>query len=164
LLVETAAGDTLRLPGKDWLVFQTRALFTRVEASVDQARIAKLNPVKLSVEVGPMASMLPVVAADEKTAQLDFCHDGLDALLVCVVLMTADNFELAELNDVLLSSGRDGMMKNVLRRVFACSHQTRLKLEQVIQRLSPVRCLIGDLSTPVVTAFIARCAPQSAMQ
>ena len=132
--------------------------------SVDQARIAKLNPVKLSVEVGPMASMLPVVAADEKTAQLDFCHDGLDALLACVVLMTADDFELAELNDVLLSSGRDGMMKNVLGRVFACSHQTRLKLEQVTQRLSPVRCLIGDLSTPVVTAFIARCAPQSAMQ
>ena len=92
MLVETGAGDTLSLPGKDWLVFQTRTLFT-------------------GVEVGPMASMLPVVAADEKTAQLDFCHDGLDALLACVVLMTADDFELAELNDVLLSSGRDGMMK-----------------------------------------------------
>lgn len=80
MLVETAAGDTLRLPGKDWLVFQTRTLFTGVEASVDQARIAKLNPVKLSVEVGPMASMLPVVAADEKTAQLDF---AMTASMLC---------------------------------------------------------------------------------
>ena len=68
LLVETAAGDTLRLPGRDWLGFKTQTLFTGVEASVDQARIAKLNPVKLSIEVGPLASMLPVVAADEKTA------------------------------------------------------------------------------------------------
>lgn len=68
LLVDTAAGDTLRLPGRDWLDFKSRTLFTGVEASVDQARIAKLNPVKLSIEVGPLASMLPVVAVDEKTA------------------------------------------------------------------------------------------------
>ena len=68
LLVETAAGDTLRLPGRDWLGFKTRTLFTGVEASVDQARIAKLNPVKLSIEVGLLASMLPVVATGDKTA------------------------------------------------------------------------------------------------
>lgn len=68
LLVETAAGDTLRLPGRDWLGFKTRTLFTGVEASVDQMRLAKLNPVKLSIEVGPLASMLPVVAADAKDA------------------------------------------------------------------------------------------------
>ena len=68
LMVETAAGETLRLPGRDWLAFETRTLFTGVEASVDQARLAKLNPVKLSIEVGPLASMLPVVAADDKTA------------------------------------------------------------------------------------------------
>lgn len=68
LLVETAAGETVRLSGKEWLGFQTRTLFTGVEASVDQARIATLNPVKLSVEVGPLAAMLPVVAADDKTA------------------------------------------------------------------------------------------------
>ena len=68
LLVQTATGDTLRLSGKDWLGFKTRTLFTGVEASVNQARIAELNPVSLSVEVGPLASMLPVVADNEKTA------------------------------------------------------------------------------------------------
>ena len=68
LLVETAAGDTLRLPAQDWLGFKTRTLFTGVEASVDQTRLAKLNPVKLSIEVGPLASMLPVVAADATDA------------------------------------------------------------------------------------------------
>ncbi len=68
LLVETAAGDTLRLSGREWLGFQTRTLFTGVEASLDQARLATLNPVRLSVEVGPLATLLPVVAADAKTA------------------------------------------------------------------------------------------------
>lgn len=68
LLVKIASGETLRLSGKEWLGFRTHTLFTGVEASVDQARLAKLNPVKLSVEVGPLASMLPVVAPDEETA------------------------------------------------------------------------------------------------
>ncbi len=60
LIVETAAGRTLRLDGNDWLRFETRTNYTGVLAIVDEARIGKLDPVKVSVDVGPMASLLPV--------------------------------------------------------------------------------------------------------
>ena len=60
LIVETAAGGTLRLAGRDWLRFETRTNYTGVLAIVDETRIAKLDPVTMSVEVGPMASLLPV--------------------------------------------------------------------------------------------------------
>ena len=67
LIVETAAGRTLRLTGNDWLRFETRTSYTGVLAVVDAARIGALDPVKLSVDVGPLASLLPVAAEGDDT-------------------------------------------------------------------------------------------------
>ncbi len=60
LIVETAAGGRLRLAGNDWIRFETRTGYTGVLAIVEETRIGKLAPVEMSVEVGPMASLLPV--------------------------------------------------------------------------------------------------------
>ena len=44
LLVETAAGGTLRLAGNEWLRFETWTGYTSVLAIVDETRIASLDP------------------------------------------------------------------------------------------------------------------------
>ena len=59
LIVETAGGRTLRLAGKHWLRFETQTNYTGVLAIVDETRLGKLEPVKLSVDVAPLASLLP---------------------------------------------------------------------------------------------------------
>jgi hypothetical protein len=59
LIVETATGETLRLAGNGWLRFETRTNYTGVLAIVDEVRLGALDPVKASVEVAPMAALLP---------------------------------------------------------------------------------------------------------
>jgi len=61
LIVETADGRTLRLAGNDWLRFETRTNYTGVLAITDETRTGKLDAVKISVDVSPLASLLPVV-------------------------------------------------------------------------------------------------------
>jgi len=61
LIVETAGGKVLRLAGKDWLRFETQTNYTGVLAIADEARIGKLGAVNMSVAVGPLASLLPVL-------------------------------------------------------------------------------------------------------
>jgi hypothetical protein len=60
LIVETATGGSLRLPWNGWLRFETRTNYTGVLAIVDKRRLGKMDPVKMSLEVGAMASLLPV--------------------------------------------------------------------------------------------------------
>lgn len=64
LIVETASGGTIRLPAKDWLRFETRTNYTGVLAIIDAAGIGQLAPVRMSVEVAPMASLLPALEGD----------------------------------------------------------------------------------------------------
>jgi hypothetical protein len=73
LIVERADGGILRLPGRDWLRFETRTNYTGVLASIDVARLDNFNAVKMSVEVGAMASLLPVPTKtdDEEPAKTD---------------------------------------------------------------------------------------------
>jgi len=60
LIVETSAGNTVRLAGRDWLRFQTRTNYTGVLAIADERRVRQLDPVRISLEVGPMVSLLPL--------------------------------------------------------------------------------------------------------
>jgi hypothetical protein len=53
---------------------------------------------------GKMVLSDPDFINAERIAELDFCHNGLDALLGRHILMPADDFELAELYGSLLSS------------------------------------------------------------
>lgn len=58
--METSAGNTVRLAGRDWLRFQTRTNYTGVLAIADERRVRQLDPVRISLEVGPMVSLLPL--------------------------------------------------------------------------------------------------------
>ncbi len=60
LIVETKDGRTLRLPGHDYLTFQTRLDYTSILAQVETARLASLKPAQVSLHIGPLASLLPV--------------------------------------------------------------------------------------------------------
>ncbi len=53
---------------------------------------------------GEMVLANPDFVDPKCVAQVDFLHDGLDALRGRLILMPADDFELAELHVVLLSS------------------------------------------------------------
>ena len=151
LLIETAAGDTLRLPGKDWLGFQTRTLFTGVEASVDQARIAKLNPVKLSVEVGPMASMLPVVAADEKTA-----HSAAEiALATGPYRRAAERYFEGNVETATAVSIATGLI-NLLPKTGAVSEERRI--QTMIDAFATLETIeAGEKTRAVVGGIIRTC-------
>ena len=60
LIVETADGRTVRLPGQDYLAFRTRLDFTSMLVSVAESRLAAFSPVRISVSVGTLASLVPV--------------------------------------------------------------------------------------------------------
>jgi len=65
LIVETGDGRTLRLPAQDYATFKTRLDFTSILASVEQSRLAEFNPVRLSIAIGPLVSLIPEVRDDD---------------------------------------------------------------------------------------------------
>jgi len=60
LVVESADGRTIRLPGRDYLTFHTRLDFTSIVARVAESGLAAFAPVRLGVEIGSLASLVPV--------------------------------------------------------------------------------------------------------
>jgi hypothetical protein len=65
LVVETHDGRTLRLPGNDYLSFQTRLDYTSVLARVPMARLTTLLPANVSVHIGSLASLIPIPVAGD---------------------------------------------------------------------------------------------------
>ncbi len=60
LVIETGEGRVLRLPGADYLTFQTRLDYTSVLARVPMSRLAEFSPSRVSLEIGALASLIPV--------------------------------------------------------------------------------------------------------
>jgi hypothetical protein len=60
LIVETADGGTLRIPGNEHLTVQSDISFTAVSLRLPQAKLAELGAVSAAVEVGPAVSLIPV--------------------------------------------------------------------------------------------------------
>jgi len=60
LIVETKDGRTVRLPGSEYLAFNVRLDFTSILAKVSLSRLAKLAPTKVSVHIGPLATLMPM--------------------------------------------------------------------------------------------------------
>ena len=65
LVVETADGRTVHLPGQDYLSFNVRLDFTSILAKVPKSRLASLSPTKVSVHVGPLATLIPERLPDD---------------------------------------------------------------------------------------------------
>jgi hypothetical protein len=65
LVVETADGRAIRLPGRDYLTFHTRLDFTSIVARVAEARLAAFAPVRVGVEIGALVSLVPVTRAGD---------------------------------------------------------------------------------------------------
>jgi hypothetical protein len=59
LIVETGDGRTARLPAQDYATFKTRLDFTSILASVALSRLAKFKPVRVSIAIGPLVSLMP---------------------------------------------------------------------------------------------------------
>jgi len=59
LIVETADGRTVRLPAAAYATFKTRLDFTSILVSIAESRLAAYAPVRLSIAVGPLVSLLP---------------------------------------------------------------------------------------------------------
>lgn len=59
LVVQRADGTTMRLEGGDWLNFGSNLAFTSVLATIEERRLAALGAVAVSVEVGPLATLVP---------------------------------------------------------------------------------------------------------
>ena len=62
LIVETWDGRTVPLPAQDYARFKTRLDFTSILASVEPHLLAAFKPVRLSIAIGPLVSLLPDVA------------------------------------------------------------------------------------------------------
>ncbi len=60
LIVETKGGRTVRLSGADYLSFNVRLDFTSILAKLPQSRVAGLSPTRISIHVGPLATLVPV--------------------------------------------------------------------------------------------------------
>jgi hypothetical protein len=69
LIVTTAAGKTLRLPGQEHLTIESDIGFTSVSVALPQAALAALDASMVAVEVGPSVSLLPVTAAGDPNPQ-----------------------------------------------------------------------------------------------
>jgi hypothetical protein len=59
LIVETGDGRIVRLPAEGYVSFRTRLDFTSVLARVALHRLAAFKPVRLSIAIGPLVSLLP---------------------------------------------------------------------------------------------------------
>jgi hypothetical protein len=71
LIVETGDGRIARLPAQEYVTFKTRLDFTSILASVELSRLAKFKPVRLSIAIGPLVSLLPeVLDADPRAPEL----------------------------------------------------------------------------------------------
>lgn len=69
LVVTTAGGKTLRLPGHEHLTIQSDIGFTSVTVALPQAELAELGASAVAVEVGPTVSLLPVTTAGDPNPQ-----------------------------------------------------------------------------------------------
>jgi hypothetical protein len=69
LVVTTADGKTLRLPGREHLTVESEIGFTSVSVRLPQAKLAELGASAAAVEVGPTASLLPVATAGDPNPQ-----------------------------------------------------------------------------------------------
>jgi hypothetical protein len=69
LVVTTAGGKTLRLPGHERLTIQSDIGFTSVSVALPQAVLAGLDATVVAVEVGPTVSLLPVATSGDPNPQ-----------------------------------------------------------------------------------------------
>lgn len=69
LLVTTAAGETLRLPGHERVTIRSDISFTSVSVALPQAVLAELGASAVAVEVGPTVSLLPATIAGDPNPQ-----------------------------------------------------------------------------------------------
>ncbi len=65
VVVRSRAGETIRLPSEGLVRFATYRGYNAIKASLDETRLAALDPVAVSVEVGPRATMTAVPRADD---------------------------------------------------------------------------------------------------
>lgn len=71
LVVETGDGRTVQLPAAEHLSFNVRLDFTSILAQVPQESLAELSPARVSIQVGPMATLLPVPMPGDTNAHSD---------------------------------------------------------------------------------------------
>lgn len=69
LVVETADGRTLRLPGHEYLAIESDISFTSVSIALPQSRLAEIGARAVSVEVGPAVSLIPNALAGDPNPQ-----------------------------------------------------------------------------------------------
>lgn len=69
LVLTTAGGETLRLPGDEHLQFASRIGFTSVKITLPRATMERLGAAAAAVEVGPMVSLLPAERANDPDPQ-----------------------------------------------------------------------------------------------
>ena len=69
LVVTTADGKELRLPGNEHLTIKSEIGFTSVSIALPQSRVAELGGQAVGVEVGPMVSLLPVTVPGDPNPQ-----------------------------------------------------------------------------------------------
>jgi hypothetical protein len=69
LVLTTADGTTLRLPGREHLTIESEIGFTSVSVALPQSKLAALGATAAAVEVGPAVSLLPVASAGDPNPQ-----------------------------------------------------------------------------------------------
>jgi hypothetical protein len=69
LVLTTADGKELRLPGREHLAIRSEIGFTSVSIALPQAKLAALGGQAVAVEVGAMVSLLPVTVAGDPYPQ-----------------------------------------------------------------------------------------------
>ncbi len=65
LIVETGDGRTIHLPGQEYLSFNVRLDFTSILAKVSLSRLAAFSPSRVSVHIGPLATLMPTPVAGD---------------------------------------------------------------------------------------------------
>jgi hypothetical protein len=71
LVVTTADGRTLRLPGADLVRIESEISFTSVSIALPESKLAELGASAVAVEVGPSASLIPVTLPGDPDPQSD---------------------------------------------------------------------------------------------